>query len=262
MVIPFTYAPRSHPSRPIIASTNILNDIKTLPEEWHQSVGTLEVKPSSQDFAPLNISVCSNSFFSHLCIDNLSQLFVTIVRVFGLSDRIPFHFQISGVSSSLRRLLLGTKKDTHISAHCPDVAKCIISVTILRQVVVAHGALRTFRDVTLGEGKICSIPPEACHHDAGEVSHGLLSWDGQVQCQVEGVTGGFSIPGVTVKARFYCSNPLHWSDFTEPGFYTCYCYSSGTVELAFCSLPTCHSNYPHDCELVREWTTRGVAKLL
>ncbi|KAJ7143428.1 hypothetical protein C8R43DRAFT_891698 [Mycena crocata] len=97
---------RTRPSRPRIPDPSLFSTIKACPEEWLQLPVDLTNGPNSGPsdvqfdvrlpFPPLN---CNQT---PLCY----QLFVPSVGVFGISEIVPFHLQLSGSIYSLQQLFL------------------------------------------------------------------------------------------------------------------------------------------------------------
>ena len=58
IIIPFTYAPRTRAQRPIVATPCFFSSVKTSPEEWHQAITCLEMRPSEVKLGSIICHVC------------------------------------------------------------------------------------------------------------------------------------------------------------------------------------------------------------
>jgi hypothetical protein len=141
------------------------------------------------------------------------QLFVPAGRVYGLTDTINFHIQISGLSCSLYKLF----SETYLDATSENSAfkkksknqKPFIHVNLLRQVSVMLAS----SDSVLGEGTIWPIPPDlsSCGDTCGssQCPEGNIDWDGEVRCRSDVTVGGFSVANVQVKVDFSMTFQRH-----------------------------------------------------
>ncbi|KAJ7467131.1 hypothetical protein FB451DRAFT_1093163 [Mycena latifolia] len=152
--IELEYRQRTRPSRPRIPEASLFSTIKICPEEWLQLPVTLTVGPHS------------------LASDLNCDLFVPSVGVFGMSEMVPFHLQLSGSIRSLRELLLLRSN--------PERSKAI-RVYLLRQIVLAAAKVNTI----LGEGSLRSLPPVIYDlpNSLSSKSEDTLSWEGEIQLQ-------------------------------------------------------------------------------
>ncbi|KAJ7914479.1 hypothetical protein B0H13DRAFT_2002787 [Mycena leptocephala] len=155
--VPLEYSPQTFPARGIAPSPYFLSAVKTMPEEWHQS-------SFSSTLSPIQC-----------------QAFIPSVKVFGLSDIIPLHVQLSGPVSSLRELVLPPNQSSSEIEHA------------------------TWRVQRIGEGHSRPLPPvvnfdcdcrSACICDT---SVETVDWDGEVKCDSTVTVGGFQAAGLTVK---------------------------------------------------------------
>ncbi|KAJ7157933.1 hypothetical protein C8R43DRAFT_1180114, partial [Mycena crocata] len=157
--IRFNYSPRMRPWRPIQPSSDFFADVKTMPEEWRQTIS--HMNPRSKSSAqPVDL-----------------HLFLPMVEIFGLEDTIPLHIQLTGPVSSLRQFL----PDTSLPG------QATIKGTLLRQIVVEINGRRASRNIIIGNAKLCSRPPGAAA-DAHEAS---LDWDGEVRSKADTMVGMF-----------------------------------------------------------------------
>ncbi|KAG6835768.1 hypothetical protein H0H93_014846 [Arthromyces matolae] len=82
----FQYRPRTRAHRPILPIPQFFSTVKTSPEEWYQKVVPIKT---------FNANPEPNALYCHL--------FIPEVRVFGLTDKIPFHVQINGPLEAIQR---------------------------------------------------------------------------------------------------------------------------------------------------------------
>ncbi|KAJ7760982.1 hypothetical protein B0H16DRAFT_1531346 [Mycena metata] len=152
------FRPRTRPSRPRIPNPSLFSTIKTCPEEWLQLPVALTPAPDSR--AP----------------DIHCDLFVPSVGVFGVSEVVPFHLQLSGSIRSLRNLL------ANLGPRSPSP---IIRVYLLRQIAVeTQGQSPTRINTVLAEGALRPLPPavfglHASMHTSR--SEDALNWEGEIQ---------------------------------------------------------------------------------
>ncbi|KAJ7665715.1 hypothetical protein B0H17DRAFT_284843 [Mycena rosella] len=153
LVIELEYRQRTRPSRPRISEPSLLSTIKTCPEEWLQLPVALTAGPDSR------------------ASDVYCDLFVPSVGVFGITETVPFHLQLSGSFGSLRELFL---LRSNLERSTPSQP---IRVYLLRQIVVAAAKINTI----LGEGSLKSIPPAI--YDLPSKFEPALNWEGEIQLQ-------------------------------------------------------------------------------
>ncbi|KAK0441629.1 hypothetical protein EV421DRAFT_1711441 [Armillaria borealis] len=169
--IPIIYAPRTRPNRPTL-SIPLFYSVKSSPEEWTQSLMTMRTQ-SRATIEPIE-----------------SNLFIPSVQIFSFSDIIPFHVQLSGPLSSLRQFFPQVPSSSSQQSS--------VTVTILRQIAVDVRGTRSWKNTTVGEGKIRPVPP-ASYSQSGSSQEESLDWEGEVQCLPSVNVGGFSAAGVAVK---------------------------------------------------------------
>ncbi|KAK0243951.1 hypothetical protein EDD85DRAFT_760245 [Armillaria nabsnona] len=170
--IPIIYAPRTRPNRPTL-SIPLFHSVKSSPEEWTQSLMTMKTK-SRATIEPIE-----------------SNLFIPSVQIFSFSDIIPFHVQLIGPLSSLRQFFPQVPSSS-------SQQQSSVTVTILRQIAVDVRGTRSWKNTTVGEGKIRPVPP-ASHSQSGNSQEESLDWEGEVQCLPSVNVGGFSAAGTAVK---------------------------------------------------------------
>ncbi|KAF5382467.1 hypothetical protein D9615_002730 [Tricholomella constricta] len=186
--IPFIYYPRTRAHRPIIPSPSFFSTVKTSPEEWYQVLYEMKMRTPSK-VEPIHC-----------------HLFIPAGRVYGLSDKIPFHIQLNGPLDSLQKLLMPQPLDapppplwsskTH--EKCPIHKKPKIRVYILRQYSIETRGQKAWKNTTIGEGEIWEVPPAICDtQGATRAVH--LDWEGELKVQSSVTVGGFLAGNVCVK---------------------------------------------------------------
>ncbi|KAJ6538878.1 hypothetical protein DFH09DRAFT_930149 [Mycena vulgaris] len=157
LTIDLEYRQRTRPSRPGIPEPSLFSTVKTCPEEWLQLPVALTVGPDLR------------------ASDVYCDLFVPSVGVFGISETIPFHLQLSGSKNYLRELLLLRSNLDRSQA---------IRVCLLRQIGTDYGNNGAKINTILGEGSIRSLPP-AIDYPASPSStlRDSLNWEGEIQLQ-------------------------------------------------------------------------------
>ncbi|KAF4617120.1 hypothetical protein D9613_005967 [Agrocybe pediades] len=191
ILIPFKYVPRTRPNRPILPSPCFFSSVKTSPEEWYQAVTPLKTRTES----------ASDPIYCHL--------FVPASRIFGLSDTIPFHVQLSGNTCTLRDLfsdipldrITSTDSYNTVASKKPPAQKPLIHASILRQVTVTVRGAKSFKNSIIAEGTIWPIPPDlsTCCSSTSECKEGHVDWEGELRCQSDISVGGFEAANVHVK---------------------------------------------------------------
>ncbi|TFK24933.1 hypothetical protein FA15DRAFT_591487 [Coprinopsis marcescibilis] len=200
ILIPFSYYPRTRPSQPIYPSPGFFSSIKTSPEEWFQATSTLKTRNASSSLDPISCT-----------------LFIPAGRVYGLTDSIPFHLQLSsGVSSlrelfsssgaadSLDRVLSSDSRTTAstsswTSAKIQPALKPVVRVYLMRQVTVEVRGEKSWRNSVIGEGTLTPVPPlmSSCYDSTSCMEH--LDWEGTLKCDDTVKIGGFVIGNIQVK---------------------------------------------------------------
>ncbi|KDR82874.1 hypothetical protein GALMADRAFT_238508 [Galerina marginata CBS 339.88] len=193
ILIPFSYVPRTRPHRPIIPSPCFFSAVKTSPEEWYQAVTCLKTRPNAN----------KDPIYCHL--------FVPAGRIYGLTDTIPFHVQLTGNTCTLQQLFSGAELDrvmsvdshnTVISKNSKAVpSKPVLRVSVLRQVSVSLKGTSSWKNSTIGEGTIWPIPPDlscSCSSTSG-CTEGNVDWEGELQLKDNITVGGFDAANVQVK---------------------------------------------------------------
>ncbi|KAF6755773.1 hypothetical protein DFP72DRAFT_989896 [Ephemerocybe angulata] len=176
LLVPFQYVPRTRAHRPILPVPSFFSSIKTSPEEWFQAVSTIKPRATSS-LTPVNC-----------------HLFIPAGRVYGIKDTIPFHLQLSGRVSSLRELfaasssldrVISTDSSVTASSKTAPEAKAVIRVSLMRQVSVDLHGHKGWRNITLCEGTLSSVPPlmSTCYSPASPTREEHLDWEGELRCE-------------------------------------------------------------------------------
>ncbi|KAF7357854.1 DUF3844 domain-containing protein [Mycena venus] len=153
------YRQRTRPSRPRIPEPSLFSTIKMCPEEWLQLPIALACGPDSTR-AP----------------DVHCDLFVPSVGVFGISEVVPFHLQLSGSTHSLRDLFLPPSN----SVRGTPIPNSILRVYLLRQIVV--DSIGQKKNTILGECPLRPLPP-GIFGSRPSASDDALNWEGEIQLQ-------------------------------------------------------------------------------
>ncbi|KAJ7352247.1 hypothetical protein DFH08DRAFT_775109 [Mycena albidolilacea] len=179
--IPIEYKPEGPPAHGIPSIPSFLSSLKAVPEEWHQTSFVMKAR-SSSTLSPIQC-----------------QAFIPSARVFGLSDTIPLHLQISGCLSSLRELIPPPSSRSN-DEHSP------IRVYLTRMVTFEYRGKSTWRIHRIGEGYFSPLPPTVnfdCHCRNPSESCAscveTLDWNGNIKCDSSIAVGGFQAAGIIVK---------------------------------------------------------------
>ncbi|KAJ6611447.1 hypothetical protein B0H10DRAFT_368594 [Mycena sp. CBHHK59/15] len=188
------YNPRMSPPRGISLTQSFLAEVKAMPEEWHQFLFNMKTR-SSSTLAPIQ-----------------GQMFIPSVRVFGLSDTIPLHVQLSGPVSSLRELIPPPTQNhdaaTTVNYFNSLHLKPAVRVYMNRMVSFEYRGKLVWRVSRIGEGRALPLPPvmdydcdfrdtNACGRCDSHVED--LDWRAEVKCNPDVTVGGFSVIGLVVK---------------------------------------------------------------
>ncbi|KAF9070773.1 hypothetical protein BDP27DRAFT_1419555 [Rhodocollybia butyracea] len=178
----FSAKEQSTPS-PIPSNADFLLDVKMSPEAWYQT--TLTIKSRKPTVTPP--VHCS--------------LFIPSVRMFGFSDTIHFHVQMTGPILSLRQLVCA--KSSKSSSPGPSaVLSANIRVYLMRQIYGEVYGQKGLKNLTLAEGTFSPRPPPFTASSIGPI-HGnsteeSLDWEGEIRCD-EDLIPGFVTEELTVK---------------------------------------------------------------
>ncbi|KAL0571226.1 hypothetical protein V5O48_010733 [Marasmius crinis-equi] len=174
ITIPIKYMPRSRPPHPILSESDLFPDIKVSPEEWHQTLTTINSR-SPETIPPLN-----------------AHIFIPSTKVFAYGETIPLHVQVNGPLVSLG----------DISGQSPDSKgrPPAIQVHLLRQVSIDVNGSKAWRNSILAHGQLRAIPPpmssitnSACSREDS------LDWEGELQVPKNVNCPSFNVGGLIVK---------------------------------------------------------------
>ncbi|KAK7449658.1 hypothetical protein VKT23_013132 [Stygiomarasmius scandens] len=190
VTVPLNYRPRKRPSQPITPPDYaFFSSVKTCPEEWFQT--SAAVRSNRSNLKPLQ-----------------THFFLPAVRVFALSDTIPFHIQLTGQISSLQALLSHLKTENvpdPTELFRPRDSKAMtMSVTVHRQVSVRVNDQLAWQNSVIGKGTIRAVPPP---FDSSFVSDSnldvdseeYLDWEGEIKIHDNVKVGQFDAGGVSVR---------------------------------------------------------------
>ena len=170
------------------------------------------VRPNAQ-ISPITCHV-SPTFTSHPAINAKSlnfKLFIPAGRIYGLTDTIPFHIQLSGYNCTLRDLfsesvldrVVSVNSDITVASRRAPKTKPLLRVYLLRQISVAMKGENSWKNTVIGEGTIKPMPPEStsCCSSTDPCQEGHIDWDGEVLCGNDITVGGFNVVNIQVKVR-------------------------------------------------------------
>lgn len=185
MDIHLQYKPRVRPPRP---APIYFSSLKQCPDEWQEETWSI------------NSSFLHNgdSLFTAEC-----YFFLPSVRVFSMSESIPFHLSFSGSISWLRREPTPEKDDEGELFDGP------IHVFLVRQTTVRGKHSKAVQEEILGRGSLIvgdgAILDKMSPHEAV-----CVSWDGALRCDMPLSCSAFNTPVLEVKDYIVLSlvNPL------------------------------------------------------
>ncbi|KAF8823180.1 hypothetical protein HHX47_DHR10000253 [Lentinula edodes] len=170
---PFIYRPRKRPPQPTVAS-EFFSSIKVSPEEWFQTTSVLQARPRTK-LEPINVSI-----------------FLPAVRSFGLRDTIPYHIQLSGPISSLKKFYSCVQYEPEPPSPRSQ-STLTMSVSLCRQVRVEVKGQAVWKSSIIGSGTLTALPPSVeldprLSHSAHEMA---LDWEGEIRCRDDIRVGHF-----------------------------------------------------------------------
>ena len=214
MLVPFDYRPRTRPVAPFFPLSCFFSTVKHMPEEWEETALVVEPAAGSK----LGCVQCQviptppalvNPFSSS------SQLFLPAVKVFALSDKIPFHVLLSGRVDALRAFVpldeVPSPSDCRKGKIRPGGVGAV-RISIVREVIVEVRSTRIVRSVRIGEGRIWPVPPtvrameDASKRALEDCPCANADWEGELACRKDIITGGFTASGLWVQVRRICGN--------------------------------------------------------
>ncbi|KAH7927816.1 hypothetical protein BV22DRAFT_1060342 [Leucogyrophana mollusca] len=175
LIAQLRYHPRVRPPRPVPSYSM---QSKQCPEEWREEIWA--TKGSIISTAEPLLAIC--------------QFYLPSVRVFTITDTIPFHLRLKAsphILEALMHAITPTRRDDATYLNFP------IHVYLLRQTVVDLQGTRVTNERVLGTGSMTlqsSTPAE----DASSEDH-TLTWDGTVCCKTTVTHTGFITNEISVK---------------------------------------------------------------
>lgn len=145
------------------------------------------------------------------------------MRVFGVSDTIPFHIQLNGPISSLCEFFppdalhritssdsslstlsalssVTTAKSSRASNALKALKPCV-RVLLVRQVVVNRDGNRIWRNSNIGQGVVRPLPPPLIRDRCLGTREESLDWTGHIKCDEDIEAGSFVTSSVHVQVR-------------------------------------------------------------
>lgn len=174
MNIHLQYKPRIRPPRP---APIYFSSLKQCPDEWQEEIWSINSRFLHN----------GDSLFTAEC-----YFFLPSVRVFSMSESIPFHLAFCGPISCLRREATPEKDDEGELFSGP------IHVFLVRQTTMRGKHSKAVQEEILGKGSLIvgdgaileKMPP----HDPVRVS-----WDGELRCDTPLSCSAFNTPVLEVK---------------------------------------------------------------
>ncbi|THH16239.1 hypothetical protein EW146_g4359 [Bondarzewia mesenterica] len=191
---PLIFLPRTRPHQPIISSPfPFYATIKSLPEEWYQIISTM-LSLNDSGIEPIEC-----------------HLFIPSVRIYSITDTIPFFLQLCASPTSFEEFLRPKPPTPSIlylfRNNFHPSSQPVVRVFILRQIEAVVGAHHAFHTHVLGEGTLRAIPPGisvgVTQSGQAEDGYETLNWEGEVKCRKDVLNGGFSLGRLIVK-DFIC----------------------------------------------------------
>lgn len=191
MSVQFAYQPRTRPHRPIISSPfPFSTTIRSLPEEWHQVSSTMRSRADS-GVKPIEC-----------------QLFIPAVRIYSITDTVPFYLQLCAPTASLEAFLHPRPPPPSMfrlskaAAAFDDSAQPTVSVSFMRQIEAVVGSHHAFRSFVIGEGTLRPVPPDVASSTTlvpPADGYQTLNWEGEIKCQKNVTDVGFSVGKLMIK---------------------------------------------------------------
>ena len=137
-----------------------------------------------------------------------------------MSDIIPFHVQLSGPLSSVKKFLMFHEGTTpqppstkRTSKQCYPRPEPSIKVYLLRQASIETRGRKTSRNSILAEGQLREMPPAHASCESQDMIQ--LDWQGELRCGSDVSVGGFIASNIGVKV---CEMPrLLMTELTRLG---------------------------------------------
>lgn len=140
--------------------------------------------------------------------------------MFALSDKIPFHVQLSGTSTSLKDFMPPSYESQSKSNGSERIEgtgdgkswkERTIQVEVVRQILVLANGHRSWTTIVLGEAQLTQIlPPEHGSADRDDQIH--LHWEGSVQCRNSVRIASFNVGKLVFKVSHHFGRLVACSD--------------------------------------------------
>ncbi|KAF8214890.1 hypothetical protein K438DRAFT_765054 [Mycena galopus ATCC 62051] len=188
LTLAVNFRPTAFPPHPITPDTDLLPTVKTAPEEWCQILCDVGHK--------LELKNIHCSFF------------IPSALIYGLSDTIPFHLQITGPAAKL----LGLVRTSSVKSK----AQGPVRVHLMRRVsLFVHGE-RRHHDTSIGEGVLSVLPPPISYSEKLNPHEASVDWAGMVRCDESVTAGTFDSGVVYVKDFIVVSIPVWNMEHKHP----------------------------------------------
>ncbi|KAJ6585316.1 hypothetical protein B0H19DRAFT_1109202 [Mycena capillaripes] len=172
------FNPIAYPPRPIMPDISLLPTIKTASDEWYQILCNV-----GNQLQPKNVH-CS--------------LFIPSALIYGLSDSIPFHLQISGPAATLLGLVRPSGRYT---------TEKRVRVHLMRRVSLFVCGETQHRCLSMGEGALSVLPPPISCFEEPNSHEAAIDWAGTVRCDASITAGTFDAGALYVKDFIVVSIP-------------------------------------------------------
>lgn len=178
IVADLRYSPRVRPPRP---PPLYFSALKQCPDEWQEDVWSID--GSSQQLEANQHSMAQCHFF------------LPSVRVFSVSESIPFHLSLRGSPSLLQSMVQSFAPD-----RATDQEGCEnpIHVYMIRQTIVRKDQGKAVHEEILGTGELMASDMTVLDEPLLEDT-ACRSWNGQLQCEKSILCSGFNTPVLEVK---------------------------------------------------------------
>ncbi|KAL4064165.1 hypothetical protein V8B97DRAFT_2011082 [Scleroderma yunnanense] len=172
------YSPRVRPPRP---SPMYFSALKQSPDEWLENVWSIEGCPLQAEDSRTLMVQC--------------HLFLPSVRVFSVSECIPFHLSLCGSTTSLQSMLKSLAPDRVVEEEAYNDP---IHVFVVRQTIVHTDQGKAIHEEILGNAELTTS--ELTVLDAPLPEDAMFrSWNGQLRCEKSITCSGFTTSVLEVK---------------------------------------------------------------
>lgn len=124
------------------------------------------------------------------------------MRSFGLRDTIPYHIQLTGPISSLKKFYSCVQYEPEPSSPRSQ-STLTMSVSLCRQVRVEVKGQAVWKSSIIGSGTLTALPPSVeldprLSHSAHEMA---LDWEGEIRCRDDIRVGHFDAGKIAMSVR-------------------------------------------------------------